>query len=498
MRRQRLAVPLAAVGAGALVALGLAPWNLWWLALPALAALTGIVSTAATARAGARLGWLGGLGYFLTALFWIVEPFLIDIARHGWMAPFALVLMAGGMALFWGLAGAFAGLMPTAARRAPAFALALAATDLLRAYIFTGFPWAQIGQILVETPMLQLAAIAGPGGLSLLVALAAALPSLGTTRPRRALGAAAAVLGLGLVWIWGQARLDTPVPPRPDPFFVRLVQPDADQHLKWREDMWRVFFDRQVMLSREPSARPLDLIVWPETSVPFLIEDAAPFFEDMALSTGGVPLAVGIQRRDAGRYYNSLALTDDKGRVTGVYDKWHLVPFGEYVPFGDAMATFGITAFAAQAGNGYSAGPASRTLETARSGRILPLICYEAVFPQDLRVAGPRPDWILQITNDGWFGTISGPYQHLAQARMRSVEQGLALLRSANTGISAVIDARGRVLRSLPLGATGVLDVEVPPSAPPTLYARTGDSPLALALIAALVALLFGRRHRGG
>lgn len=496
--RRSLAVSLAAAASGGAVALGLAPWNLWWIAIPSLAVLTATIAVHGAGAGGARLAGFAGAAFGLVALFWIVEPFLIDVARHGWMAPFALALMAGGMGLFWAAAGLVAGMMPTVATRALGFALGLAATDLLRGYIFTGFPWAQVGQILTDTPLLQAAAVAGPGGLSLLALLAAALPSLGRSRGARAAGAALAVLGLGGVWVWGQARLDVPLPARAVPILVRLVQPDADQHLKWREDMWRVFFDRQMMLSQEPAERPLDLIVWPETAVPFLLEDAGPFLEDLALSTGGVPLAVGIQRRDGGRYYNSLALTDAKGALAGVYDKWHLVPFGEYMPFGDALGGLGITAFAAQAGNGYSAGPAPRVLDSARAGRILPLICYEAVFAQDLFAPGARADWILQITNDGWFGTVSGPYQHLAQARMRAVEQGLPLLRAANTGISAVVDARGRVLRSLPLGAVGVIDAEVPPAAPRTLYARTGDSLVALLLIAALAALALARRPRAG
>lgn len=493
------AQPARAALAGAAAALGLAPWNCWWLALPALALL--IAQIAGTGAGGwrlFRLGWVAGAGYFLVALFWIVEPFLIDVARHGWMAPFALVLMAGGMALFWGVAGLVAGLAAGRAGRALGFALGLAATDLLRGYVFTGFPWAQVGQIYVETPILQAAALAGPGGLSLLALLPAALPSLSRSPAARAALAALAVVVLGLVWIWGQGRLDAPVPPRAPPFTVRLVQPDADQHLKWRADMWRVFFDRQMALSQQPAPVPLDLIVWPETAVPFLLEDAGPFFEDLALSTGGVPLALGIQRRDGARYYNSLALTDARGALIATYDKWHLVPFGEYVPFGDALGSLGFTAFAAQAGNGYSSGPAPRVLDSARSGRILPLICYEAVFAQDLFVPGARPDWILQITNDGWFGTVSGPYQHLAQARMRAVEQGLPLLRAANTGVSAVVDARGQVLQELPLGAIGVIDAAVPPPLPATLYSRTGDSVVALALIAALGALLAARRSRAG
>ncbi|WP_413849629.1 apolipoprotein N-acyltransferase [Albidovulum sp.] len=482
---------------GAAVAAGQAPWNLWAVALPALGLLTALVAAEARAARRIWLGWIGGAGYFAAALFWIVEPFLIDVARHGWMAPFALFLMAFGMALFWALAAVIAGLGRGSGTRALGFALGLAATDLLRGYIFTGFPWALVGHIWIGTPVMQAAAWIGPVGLTALTTLAAALPFLGRSLAMRAGLAAAAVLALGMVWIAGAARLAAPEPARDPAIRVRLVQPDADQRLKWQGDMWQVFLDRLLLASAEPAEKPLDLIVWPETAVPFLLERSGPFFEgELAVAARGVPVATGIQRSEGARYFNSLAVVDGSGKVGPVYDKWHLVPFGEYVPVAELAARFGFAAFAAQEGYGYTAGPGARVLDLGRAGKVLPLICYEAVFPQDLNAAPERADWILQITNDGWFGRAAGPYQHLAQAKLRAVEQGLPLLRAANTGVTAVIDAKGRVRQSLPLGAEGWFDSDVPPALPPTLYARTGDLPATIALAVAILALGLTRRRQ--
>jgi len=204
---------------------------------------------------------------------------------------------------------------------------------------------------------------------------------------------------------------------------------------------------------------------------------------------------VGVQREEAGNYYNSLVAVQPDTEVYQYYDKHHLVPFGEYMPMASFFARFNIFGLATRAQGGYAAGPGPALLDLGPLGRALPLICYEAVFPQDVGTAPERPDMLLQITNDAWFGTWSGPYQHLAQARIRAIEQGLPMLRSANTGVSAVIDGGGRVLASLPLGVAGKLDHALPPPLPPTIYARTGDLP-AFALIAMLAAAAVITRRR--
>lgn len=487
-----------AAGLGAVIASGQAPLGLWFAALPALALLTLLIAAEARPARAVWLGWVAGAGHFAAALFWIVEPFLVEPWRHGWMAPFALMLMAFGMALFWALAAAVANAVGGASpgRRALGLAIALAGADLLRGYAFTGFPWALIGHVWIGTPVMQAAAFVGPVGLTLIATLAAALPVMARGGRGRAGLALLSAAGLALIWGAGMMRLAAADPAAERPVRVRLIQPNAAQALKWRDDMWRMFLDRQMAQTALPATRPLDLVVWPETAVPYLLDDAGPLFAEIAATAQGVPVAAGIQRAEGARYFNALAVTDAAGRITSVYDKWHLVPFGEYLPYGDLLATFGLGAFAAQSGGGYTPGPGPRVLDLGAAGKVLPLICYEAVFPQDLRTA-ERADWILQITNDGWFGNLAGPYQHLAQARLRAVEQGLPLLRSANTGVSAVIDAKGRLLQALPLNQAGILDADVPPALPATPYARTGDLPATI-LIALALLMLLSRRFLPG
>ncbi|MFO1174816.1 MAG: apolipoprotein N-acyltransferase [Paracoccaceae bacterium] len=487
---------LAPAALGALVAAGQAPLGAWWLALPALALLTACVARVDDWRGRLWQGWCAGVGHFAASLFWIVEPFMVDAAHDGWMAPFALVFMAGGMALFWMLAAAAAGLGRTEAGRAAGFALGLAATDLLRGYVLTGFPWALVGHVWIATPVAQAAAWVGPVGLSLLTVLLAL--GLALARPGRLAPALAAVAVLAAVWAGGAWRLAQPEPPRNPSIRVRLVQPNATQALKWQPGMWEEFIGRMMRADAAPQPKPLNLIVWPETAIPYLLGDADGLIGEAVAESGGVPLALGVQRGEGGRYYNSLAATDADGRLVAIYDKHHLVPFGEYVPLGDLAMAFGIKAFAAQAGNGYSAGPGAAVLDLGRAGKVLPLICYEAVFPQDLRAAPERADWILQVTNDSWFGNLAGPWQHLAQARLRAIEQGLPLLRAANTGVTAGFDAKGRPLGQIGLNREGWIDLDVPAALAPTPYARWGDWPVAAALALGLAAVGLGGRRRAG
>lgn len=481
--------------AGLAAAGGQAPFGLWVLSLFGFAVLVWHVAAADTARARAFRGWAGGVGYFAGTLFWIVEPFLVEPERDGWMAPFALIFMISGMALFWLAAALFAGLGQGRAGRSAGFALGLALSDLARTYVLTGFPWALAGHIWIDTPVAQAAAFVGPVGLSVLTMALAALPVAFAARRAQAAGGLLAVTLLAAVWAGGAARLAAPEAPRDPALRVRLVQPNATQRLKWQPGMWQVFLDRMITAGAAEAARKPDLIVWPETSIPYLLEDAGGVLSDALEASGGVPMAVGIQRAEGLRYYNSLAGIGADGTVGAVYDKQHLVPFGEYVPLGDVLERFGIGAFAAQAGYGYTAGPGARVIDLGRAGKVLPLICYEAVFPQDLRAAPERADWILQVTNDGWFGDLAGPLQHLAQARLRAIEQGLPLLRAANTGISAVIDARGRMVAQLALNVDGWLDADVPPALVPTPYARWGDLPATILLAAGLLVLGWRNRH---
>lgn len=473
-----------AAGLGATAALGQAPWGLWWATLAALGALVWLLDRMPDRRAAFWTGLLAGAGYFALALSWIVEPFLIDIVRHGWMAPFAVLGLSFGLALFWAAAAVLA---RGFARPALGFVVAFVALEWLRGVIFTGFPWAMLGHVWIGTPLDQLAALGGPSLLSLVTLLAAALPMAWHWR-----GAVGSTLILAGALSFGLWRLDQPLP-EPHSGTVRLVQPNAEQSAKWEAARAREFLDR--LLSLTAQGEPADLTIWPETSVPYMLEYAPEVAGMVMRASGGKPVALGIQREEGERFYNSLRVLQGAEVETARYDKAHLVPFGEYIPFGDlAYAWFGLRAFAAQAGNSYSAGPGPQVLDLGAFGKVLPLICYEAIFPREVNVMAERADWMLQITNDAWFGIRTGPFQHFAQARLRAIEQGLPLIRVANTGVTAVVDAHGRVVAELPFGTMAALDAHVPGALPPTPYSRWGDGPLML-LLAGLAAIAFNRRR---
>lgn len=479
--------PLARLGAvygglGAAAAAGQAPLGWWAVSVLALACLFGLLPLHDSARALSGRLWLAGTGYFGAALFWIVEPFFIEPEIHGWMAPFALVLMAGGMALFWGLAGALAAWSTRGRARLVALASALVALELLRGWIFTGFPWAMLGHGFIGTPVMQLAALTGAGGLSLLLVVAAVLPALVPDWRWRVAGSGVSIALIAAVWVWGAGQ--TGLPPDQQAT-VRLAQPNAPQDEKWQDGNAYLFFNRLLDQTAFPSDTPPDLVLWPETSVPFLLEFPGDALEMMAeaaaLQGPAMRIGFGVQRFEDGRYFNSLAVLTTDAEITHVYDKHHLVPFGEYIPFSEWLMGTPVGGIAGQALLGYSPGPGPALLDLGPLGVALPLICYEAIFPRHLRT-DTRPDWILQITNDAWFGELTGPFQHLAQAQLRAVEQGLPVLRAANTGVSAFIDARGGIVGEIGLGVTGFLDGPLPGALPPTIYARYGDWPIWLLL----------------
>lgn len=473
---------------GAVAALGQAP-----LDLPALflLGLAGVVTWALrrplSSAQAARLGFGFGFGYFAVSLHWIVSPFFVDAARHGWMAPFAVVLMAAGGALFWMVA--FWGARKLGPRLGW-LVITLPAVELLRSYIFTGFPWASPAQTTVETALGQGLALVGPQGINVvLVALAVGFALI----PER-WGWGASVLGVGLVLpVWLQPFAG---PATFSPHVVRLVQPNAPQHQKWDPEMVPVFYERQLGFTAQAPTSGMAapaLILWPETAIPWNLSYADSILREISDAAGDTPVIFGVQRTEGERHYNSLVSLGAQGAVDQIYDKHHLVPFGEYVPLGDFMARFGIYGMAPQHGAGFSAGPGAQLMDLGALGTALPLICYEAVFAHDVNAAPARPAFIIHATNDAWFGTHAGPQQHLAQARMRAIEQGLPVARAANTGISAMIDPFGRIGAHIGLGQAGYVDALLPEPLPATLYSKTGDLPISVLLaLALLVGVLRG------
>lgn len=498
MSRPAIRVALC-LSAGVMGGLGHVPFALPGVALAGLSLGLGVIAaTSFSARSGFAAAWWMAVGYFVVSLFWIVEPFQVDAQRHGWMAPFALFFMATGLALFWGAAGALACYRSrSTAGRLGALVVAMGVMELARGYVLTGFPWALVGYVWTETGPRGWATLVGSYGLSVLTLALAALVAAVVLNIRRPVTVVATAVFAVAFFAIGPRLLP---PERSDigrPV-VRLVQPNAAQDEKWLHEMIPVFFNRQVAYTGAPSVgEPLALIVWPETAIPYVLGDAV----DVGLTTrianaaGGTPVVLGANRRDAesGLLVNSLALIGEGGVIETVYDKHHLVPFGEYIPFPGLAERMGLRAIAQLPGQGFSPGPGAEVISLGQAGTGLPLICYEAIFPQDVHASPQRPDFLLQITNDAWFGTFAGPYQHLAQAKMRAVEQGLPLARSANTGVSAMIDAAGRVTAQVPLGVAGFVDATLPPPEPPTVYSRVTDWPIGLILVLCLAATLARR-----
>jgi apolipoprotein N-acyltransferase len=466
---------------GLTFALGQPPVDAWPVALAALAAMLWLAQSSPREAQG-LMGWLFGLGYFGLSLNWIVEPFFVDAQATGWMAPFALIGMAGGLALFWALAFWLAARLG----RGAWIVVTWTGIELARAYVLTGFPWGLVGYVWAETPVVQWASIAGPHGLTL---AAVGLAWLAVQSRRGAVAA----MALGAALMAGGWAMTPPLQDLTGRPTARLVQPNAAQHLKWQRNLIPVFFQRQVDLTaQEPKP---GLVVWSETALPMLLDEADEAFSIIAEAAQGAPSVVGIQRYEDGGYFNSLAVVDAEGKTQAVYDKYHLVPFGEYMPFAAFFARFNILGLASRAEGGYAQGTGPQLLDLGPYGTALPLICYEAVFPQDVRAAEDRPDFILHLTNDAWFGSWFGPQQHLQQTRIRAVEARLPVLRSANTGISAVIDPAGRVLASLPLNQAGALDFAVPRPEAPSFYWRFGDK-LALVLLSLLAFACLFRSFR--
>ena len=443
-------------------------------------------------------GWLAGVGYFAVCVCWITEPFMVDAKEQGWMAPFALVLLAGGLALFWGAAAwLYRALRPPGAARVLVFAGCLAGFEWLRGHLLTGFPWDLPGETWrAGSAPSQAASMVGAYGLTwITLAIAAAPAVLAQAGARRSKVAALAVAGLALAALYGFgfARLAGAAKPSPGAPIVRVVQADIDQKDKWRPENLGLVFDTYVGLTtHQGPARPA-IVIWPEGALPAVIDEliapGSPYAAKLRDAVApGQTLLMGANRAEAGptgtnRYFNSLIAfrrEADGLRVTGVYDKHHLVPFGEYMPAADLATKVGFRSLVHMPDD-FSAGPPSQPIAPWGVPAVQVLICYEALFPgvtsRGAARAGLRPAWILNPSNDAWFGQGSGPLQHLNIASYRAIEEGLPIVRATPTGVSAVIDAYGRIAPGarLGLGGLGVIDAPLPPALEKTPFSRGGD-----------------------
>ena len=426
-------------------------------------------------------GWWFAFGYFVAGLYWIAHAMLVDPEKFGWMIPFAVGGLSAYLAIYTGLATVIVRLTRVdGVGRILMLAVAWTAAEWVRGFALTGFPWNLIGTVWTATPpAMQLAAVTGAYGLSILTVLLAASPAVlgdggqGRWRPVAAAGALALA-----IWVGGAIRLDGAATAMVDGVKLRIVQPNIAQQQKWRDETRAANLTKLLKLSRVGRADDTTVVIWPETAAPFfvatdprrrrLMATAVP--KDGYLITGSMRITPPTQRPF--QIWNSVHAVDGTATVRATYDKFHLVPFGEYQPFRSVLGFAKLTPGSVD----FSRGPGPRTLTLPGLPPFSPLVCYEVIFPGAVTQPGARPAWLLNVTNDAWFGISSGPYQHFASARMRAVEEGLPLVRAANTGISGVVDAYGRVVTSLELGTEGVVDSTLPVAlVRPTIYARAGD-----------------------
>lgn len=419
-------------------------------------------------------GWNFGFGYFTAGLWWLGSAMLIDITAYGWAIPFAVLGLPAFLACFYAFAAFAAFVMwQPGYGRILALGFAFGLSEWLRGWMFTGFPWNAIGYTAMPFPLLmQPAAVVGLDGMNALAVLVYATPALVSAEKGRKTGFAIAALLIAADMGFGFYRLASEAPPGATggrTIRVRLIQPSILQTEKIDQATWQTNLERQLQLTTaapaEGGPRPR-LIIWPETALPFVLEYAPSVLMRIgdALKPDQLVLAgaIRMEETDSGlrRYFNSLQVINPEGRIIASADKVHLVPFGEYLPFNSLFKQLGLTAIA-QAAGGYSAGAKHTSIAIPDGPVILPLICYEAIFPAELAYEGPRADVIVNITNDAWFGDTPGPWQHFAQARIRAVEQATPLIRVANNGISAVIDPYGRIITMIKHDEISFTDIDL-------------------------------------
>ena len=526
---------LVAFLAGAASTLALAPINAWpvmFVTFPPLVWLLDGTGAARQAGIGAAfaIGWWFGFGYFLGGLYWVGSAFLVDAKTFGWLLPFAVTMLPAGLAVFTGIGFVVARLLWTPSRfRVLTLAAALSSAEWLRGHMFTGFPWNAFGYALTTPlPLAECVAIFGIWGLTFVAVAVFATPAVLADAARRSLTPVAlAGCTLATLAAYGGLRLASNPTEMVDSVRLRIMQPNIPQDERFSYAAKAQIMNRYVLMSQRaggavPPPNPLSRagegragdsnglrgvthLIWPESAFPFFLTrepDALSMIADMlapntTLIAGAARPAESAAGGGEKRAYNSLFVIDRSGSILATYDKLHLVPFGEYLPFQDLLERAGLTQLTNVPG-GFLPGEQRRRVAVPGAPDMLPLICYEAIFPGEAVPKGERPGWLLNVTNDAWFGISAGPHQHFQQARVRAIEEGLPLIRAANSGISAVIDPLGRVIAALPLGSDGVLDAALPRPAQITIYARIGDLLFIVAVVGTMAAsllILLKREH---
>ncbi|HKS87428.1 MAG TPA: apolipoprotein N-acyltransferase [Pseudolabrys sp.] len=499
--------------AGAASALAMPPVNAWSILFLTFPILVWLVDGSAAGRwsgavTAAVAGWCFGFGYFVAGLYWIGYAFLVDAKTFGWLLPFAVTGLPAYLALYtaFGLAAARL-IWVRGPERILALAVALTCAEWLRGHLLSGFPWNTFGYALTQPLVLaQSVSIVGVWTLTFLCVAICATPAVltddkaDTRRPY--LPICMALLVLVALAAYGAMRLSSHPTAYVNNVKLRIMQPNLQQDDKFNYSAKSEVMSRYLRLSdrattpQSNGVHDFTHLIWPEAAFPFFLtrepdamaQIAALLKPSTELITGAVRAASDANARNP-RAYNSIYVIDSDGSIRGIYDKVHLVPFGEYLPFQRLLERIGLMQLTKVVG-GFQSGDRRRAMDVAGAPRMLPLICYEAIFPGAAVPRGERPGWMVNVTNDGWFGMSSGPYQHFQQARVLAIAEGLPLVRAANTGISAVVDPVGRIIDELPLGVEGVLDARLPAAIEPTFFAAFGNYVLMGALALGLLIVL--------
>ena len=521
---------------GAVGALAMAPFDLFPAVLVPLCAAVWLIDGSVTRQGGSRssglfstllsaaaAGWWLGFGFFTAGLWWIGAAFLVEADKFAWALPIAVLGLPALLAVFTALGFALSALIwSTGWSRVLALAVGLGGAEFARAHVLTGFPWNEWGMALGGNVVLaQIAAAVGLHGLTLITIVLFALPAVAfekTRAGRRRRGGFVVLAALGLAslagfGLWRLAQAPAGMVPGVK---LRIVQPNLPQDDQFRGENRAAIVDNYLALSDRatspgtPGLAGVTHLVWPESAFPFVLSRDREMLRRIgsALPSGAVLLTGAARVREEGtseasrtprtpHFLNSIQVVTSDGEIVSTADKVHLVPFGEYVPFASLLETIGITHFVHIPG-GFEPGSRRAGMDIPNLPRVAPMICYEAIFSGEVMPVDAdlhRPGLLLNVTNDGWFGRTSGPYQHFSQARLRAIEEGLPLVRAANSGISAIVDPYGRVLGSLPLGVADVLDGPLPNPLPAPIFSRHPAWPFPILLVILLLVAVSARRR---
>jgi len=487
-----------AFGFGALMTLTLAPIFVFPLIITSFTGLYWLVDSASTRRRHFLDGWWWGWGFYMTGLYWFCVALLTDADAFGWLIPFALFGLTGVIAIYSGVAcWLVSWFRVSGLTKLFFFSVIWTFVEYARGHLFTGFPWNLPGYSFgFSDASLQMASLVGIYGLTwFAVLLGSSFAALNWKNGTRYMMALWGLFALGMMW--GQWRLSHHVTEYVDGITLRLVQANIAQPHKWDPKLQMQGMLENVHLTQSPGIQHITHVIWPETAVPYAVkpDNALVHILGNAIAPGAFLISGSLRTEgDESNWqiWNSMVVVDHQGGIVGSYDKSRLVPFGEFQPLRDFVPKSWMTPVGDK---DFSRGTSARTLDWPRLPPVIPLICYEAIFPEMSFAPLERPGLLLNITNDAWFGMSLGPYQHFNMARMRAVEEGAPLARVANTGITAMIDPYGRITASLPLGTQGILDVGLPKALKDiTLYSQYGEDVVLILIFLSILSILMLRR----